>query len=250
MRGLGPRSEVFDAEMLALALAAKDARTIIDDPESHPTVHIRFLSDNLAAVRSITSLDKHAAQYASILFREAVDDLLNRYPALTVCVQWVPGHKGIRGNERADKLAERATRLTPTPLYNRTLTWSVTNSTTLAQDEWNRHWDQAHRSGHVRSVLRCYPTRKYTRVSTSKSGSELSREKTSRLHQFILGHAHVGAYYQRFNIPEDVACPCGQADLQTLRHVLEDCPIHTRAHEQLYTHQENRHAAVDVRESL
>lgn len=235
MRGLGPRSEVFDAEMLALALAADNARTIVDDPESPHTSHVRFLSDNLAAVSSIVSLGTHPSQYASLLFREAVDDLLKRHPNLTVCIQWVPGHKGIRGNERADALAERATRLHPAPLYDRTLTWSATNSTTLAQEEWNEHWDQARRSGHVRSTLRRYPSRKYTRVSKSQSGPEPPRAETSRLHQFILGHAHVGEYYRRFNIPEDVACPCGQADLQTLRHVLADCPIHTRAREQLYT---------------
>ncbi|KAF8592820.1 hypothetical protein BDV93DRAFT_401227, partial [Ceratobasidium sp. AG-I] len=42
-----------------------------------------------------------------------------------------------------------------------------------------------------------------------------------------LGHGFYGEYYERFKIDEAFQCPCGDAPLQTFRHVLLDCELHT-----------------------
>jgi hypothetical protein len=42
----------------------------------------------------------------------------------------------------------------------------------------------------------------------------------------MLGHAHIGAYYARFNIPEPATCPCDDTTIQTRDHVIQDCPLH------------------------
>ncbi|KAF8759636.1 hypothetical protein RHS01_01537 [Rhizoctonia solani] len=63
--GIGPRADIFDAEMLALALIVCRCMQFA---KSHNILRIHIFSDNLAAVRIINKCSPHAAQYASILF--------------------------------------------------------------------------------------------------------------------------------------------------------------------------------------
>ncbi|KAG8728338.1 hypothetical protein FRC10_005060 [Ceratobasidium sp. 414] len=118
-RSLGPRSDIYNAEIFALALAATQAvRTAPPSVEK-----ISFFSDNRAAITSILDLKPHPAQAASIIFRCAIDSFLEKDPSFSVDVTWVPGHAGIKGNERADNLANQAGSLVPMPFFNRTATW-------------------------------------------------------------------------------------------------------------------------------
>jgi len=41
----------------------------------------------------------------------------------------------------------------------------------------------------------------------------------------MTGHAHIGSYYAKFVLDEEVNCPCGE-DLQTREHVLQSCMLH------------------------
>jgi ribonuclease HI len=236
--GLGPRSEVFDAEMLGLLLGANAIRDIINSSPA-PPLHVRFYCDNISACRAILDKRPHPAQYASVLFRKAVDDLLESHPNLHITIQWFPGHKGLTGNERADKLAHEATIIESTPLFNRTLSYSKSRVTRTCKRAWDRHWLSAKRSGHVLVTLPNPPSRKFARPEYDMSGRMeiadavipvrepvFSRETTTRLNQVILGHGFFGEYYERFKIPERISCPCGQSRVQTIRHVLCTCPFH------------------------
>ena len=65
------------------------------------------------------------------------------------------------------------------------------------------------------------------RLSLHKSLRKMpERNISAMLFQTLVGHTFVGSYYQRFNIPEPVSCPCGQP-LQTIYHVLHSCPRFT-----------------------
>jgi hypothetical protein len=61
--------------------------------------------------------------------------------------------------------------------------------------------------------------------------AKFSRLTHSTLLRFITGHAFTGEYTRRFYPPhtqEQIACPCGEP-LQTIEHVLTECPLHTAA---------------------
>lgn len=53
--------------------------------------------------------------------------------------------------------------------------------------------------------------------------------------QTLIGHSFVGSYYQRFNIPEPVSCPCGHT-LQTISCVLHFCPHFAHKHPPHFSH--------------
>ncbi|KAI0054578.1 hypothetical protein BV25DRAFT_1766088, partial [Artomyces pyxidatus] len=70
--------------------------------------HVHIFADNTSAISTIYDSTAHPAQAASIIFRKNVDLLLTESAALRISVQWAPAHKGIKGNERSDKLAKEA----------------------------------------------------------------------------------------------------------------------------------------------
>ncbi|QRV91224.1 Reverse transcriptase from mobile element jockey protein [Ceratobasidium sp. AG-Ba] len=236
---LGPRADVFDAEMMALAISAKRAAYMVSQSQSPPPFII-FSSDNQAAVRSISSLKPHAAQAASIMFRRSIDQILTDNPHISITVQWIPGHSDFHGNNRADAIAKAAGLLTPTPIFNRTITWAKSRSKDKAVWAWQKRWKSERHSAHVYITLPKPPTWKLHPIHDrfrAPRAEMCGRELHSRLIQVILGHCFSGAYnlkhrsYDENNLP-DPSCPCDHSTIQTIKHVLRDCPLHssTRYH--------------------
>ncbi|QRW06896.1 Reverse transcriptase from mobile element jockey protein [Ceratobasidium sp. AG-Ba] len=231
---LGPRADVFDAEMMALAISAKRAEYMV--AHSHdPPKSILFSSDNQAAVRSISSLKPHNAQCASIIFRKAIDAILSNHPHIEITVQWIPGHSDFHGNTRADAIAKTAGLLTPTPVFNRTITWAKARSKEKVIQSWKKRWKSERHSAHVHVTLPKPPTWKLHPIHDrfrAPQAEMRGRELQSRLIQVILGHCFSGAYnlkhrsYNIDNIP-DPTCPCDHYTVQTIKHVLRECPLHS-----------------------
>lgn len=236
--GLGPKSEIYDAEMLGMAYAATAVRELAI---SNAPDHIRFYCDNQAACTSIVNRRPHDAQWASIAFRLVTDELPAALPNLTITVQWFPGHMGLPGNERAGTLAHEATLIDPTPVFGQSLAYAKGRTRVNAKTAWLSLWDAAQKSAHVRLTLPHPPTRRFKRPATEFYPGNTSkvnpdsphvaprypRAVTSRFNQLVLGHCHVGEYYHRFNIDEEIECPCGYDPIQSIRHVLLECRLHS-----------------------
>ncbi|KAF8760880.1 Reverse transcriptase (RNA-dependent DNA polymerase) [Rhizoctonia solani] len=201
---LGPRFEVFNAKMLALALALKSAASQARRLNSHSII---LFADNQAAVSLITSLDKHPGQFASIAFREAANKFLHKAPENRIKVCWVPGHNGIEGNKRADQLANEGGSKPPVSILNRSLTWSKAQSTHQASRAWGREWASQPHSLFVTNHIRRPPSLTLARFARSYRGHRLTH---ARLNQIILGHGFFGEYRERFRPDDDPSCPCGQ----------------------------------------
>jgi hypothetical protein len=93
---------------------------------------------------------------------------------------------------------------------------------------WAERWHQMPRSSLAyRTALTKPPDGRPHPVFQAKS----SRKTLCTLFRIITGHAFTGSFTERFyprHTPEQIACLCG-TPLQTVEHVLLECPLYTVA---------------------
>jgi hypothetical protein len=158
---------------------------------------------------------------------ELVLDFLDGNPETSVEVAWVPGHKGIPGNERADEEAKAACHIEPnTPRttishYYRALKADIA-------EQWRIAWANQPQTGRYAAADRTPPS-----LKGSFAFRNLPRIMLGVVTQVRTGHGYFGEYYRRFNIPEPHECPCG-VELQSRTHILFECPLHDDARHLLF----------------
>ena len=65
-------------------------------------------TDNQAAIRTVSNGEAKSAQYIAEQILQAIDTLRHLYHQ-EIEIHWIPAHKGVRGNELADRAAKEAT---------------------------------------------------------------------------------------------------------------------------------------------
>ena len=114
-------------------------------------------------------------------------------PELEILVIWSPGHVGIIGNEKADKMAEQGTRLESVALGGG-LSRTPNNSPRPRVQQIRREdWEGSHKSSGFDTADINPPT-----VKPNKVFKETGRELYGRVTQALTGHGYIGEYYRRY----------------------------------------------------
>ena len=100
-RSLGCYPTVFQAEVLAIALAAE---RLSEYTESHVTEETIFFSDSRAAIQAVCG-----SRVRSSSVHQCIEALKTLSAHTNVEIRWTRAHVGTAGNERADQLAKQAT---------------------------------------------------------------------------------------------------------------------------------------------
>ena len=219
--GLGGHAEVFDAEMAALAKAARIAANLTTDFPNINKIH--FFSDSAAAVRAIMDPKPGSAQFFSLSFHNHIRPLLETQPDLCITVSWCPSHCGIPGNERADSLAKEATSLGCQIPFSTTRSNAKRRSKSAITKIWQKEWRNTPMTGRYAIANRIEPS-----LNPTKHFQLLKdkREIFGRVIQCRTGHAYTGEFRQFFLplSPDPTSCPCDNETLETRSHILIDCP--------------------------
>ncbi|KAF6203653.1 hypothetical protein GE061_001985 [Apolygus lucorum] len=94
---LGEYASVFQAEVLAIRVCAGESLR-----REHRGVHVRILSDSQAAIKALA-----ASSINSKLVWDCFQTLCFLSQHNRVSLEWVVGHSGVMGNEKADAMARR-----------------------------------------------------------------------------------------------------------------------------------------------
>ncbi|KAH7558667.1 hypothetical protein BM1_04804 [Bipolaris maydis] len=103
---IGYNQLVYNGELEGITLGLEKAVDLADD-----YLEVRIYADNQAAILRLKTASDYPGQEWQLRCTIAAEKLQEK--GILPTIQWVPGHQGVIGNERADALAKEATKLDP-----------------------------------------------------------------------------------------------------------------------------------------
>ena len=201
---------VLTTELYAIYRAAKFAYS---HPQYQPYV---LFTDSLSAVHLL--LNNNPVTYRFLVYY--IQSLLY-YMGNSFYIQWIPGHKGIEGNEWADTLAKSDLALpiilVPVP-YEDYVGEALNHFYGVWKQQWIKEVEDS-RKGlalfNIRSDLKYWPWSSHKRRIVETGVARLR-----------VGHAGLAQYMFRFGMALTPLCSCGA--LETVTHFLLFCPNYAR----------------------
>jgi hypothetical protein len=182
------------------------------------------VSDSQTAIRAISNPTSKSGQ-------EIVRQILQQVKALRkrrikVRLHWIPGHSGNKGNETADLLAKQAVNAEEHHEFRHLVSAHRRRSHQKIQNEWQHEWGTSQKGKHLKRIDDGPPTKRNLRVYGT-----LTRHQTYLLAQLRIGHSWLATNARRWHFRDDDRCECGA--IETVAHVLVDCPRLREARRQL-----------------
>lgn len=164
-------------------------------------------SDSLSLLEGIIDIDsdnEYVKEIQMLLF-----ELLNQQKTVIFC--WVPGHVGIAGNEKADKKAKTALRLTPS---SRKIPFQDCSTMVdpILRKKWQLSWDSQYdnKLHSIKPIL-----------GPTKHASRKSRKEETVMARLRLGHSRLTHSFLITRSPRP-RCKFCRAEL-TIKHLMIRC---------------------------
>jgi hypothetical protein len=137
----------------------------------------------------------------------------------TFSLHWVPGHEGIKGNERANELAQKATKANssmPNPANNVPISAIYARAKAMDFKPKFQEFYGAITGKHLQKIDKALPGK-----HTAKLYNTLNRTAAATLVQLRTNISRLNTYLSKINIADTDRCECGM--IETVPHFLFLC---------------------------
>ncbi|KYN16341.1 Ribonuclease H1 [Trachymyrmex cornetzi] len=177
-----------------------------------------IFSDSLSVLRAISSHQRKDVNYLVFEIRDLLRKMVNN--GFTINLVWVPGHKGIYGNERADELAREAALRGRRPKFK----IPYHDLLALSRDTHKRKF-QAYLDHSASFKGQLFDN--YYRNTLSKPwfyDKSLNREEIVTISRICSNHYNLAYSLHRKGIVDSPSCFCGDPR-QDINHIIFYCRL-------------------------
>jgi len=217
---LGKECEVYDAEIYAIYKALETGNDRVDIE----TLDIWIFSDSQAVLKGLASGQNRANR---ALYGKIYSIAKNiKEKGVNIHIEWVPGHEGIYGNEKADQAAKYgADWVEPTPsLLGTSISFLNTKLREEVLSDWSKIWkSQKTNQGKDYKQFDMQPSLKVNQ-------RKLKKLTWSTIVQLKLAHGYFRSYLIRLPDYNDETCPnCQSNQKETPYHIIFQCQNQSEA---------------------
>lgn len=182
------------------------------------------ISDSMSALQAVERSPLKSNSHMPIII-EIRDKLHKCYlKGYSITFLWVPSHRGIKGNEKADLLANEAVECGDLHPYINYCHDLATLPRRYLQDSWNRNWRQTSE----RKAKYYFSLQSEIQLKPWFAKINIGKMATSTLIRLRLGHISSPAHLAKLKVVSDPTCECGYPFADE-NHILLSCPLHDRS---------------------
>ncbi|XP_055597713.1 uncharacterized protein LOC129747492 [Uranotaenia lowii] len=212
---LGKYCTVFQAELYAIMYGVQIA---LQKKIMFRTIY--FCSDSQAAIKSLSASSSRSKLV--IACRKAIEELAE---GNGLNLLWVPGHKGIFGNECADELARAGSEKEfygPEPAVPISPCWFRNQIQTWSSNQHERYWEE---------LDTCRQTKLFLEKPSPIISSyllTLNKFHCSILIRALSGHCKLNYHMHNIQRAESPVCGSCESDVEDPFHLICNCPSFAR----------------------
>lgn len=181
---------------------------------------IKLFVDNQAAIFRLNKPSDNPGQEWQLRAFKATNTIIEK--GATAEIHWVPGHKDIVGNERADKLAKIATGKRPSRYAKTSYAMIGMVIKSEIKEMWkdcSEKWIKDSKAKNTPNYAKKYSWKLRKQLVTPPN---TPRKTASAFYQLKLGHGYFKEYLARWR-PWDYSNKCSCGKIQTPEHLVLEC---------------------------